>query len=483
MTDENLAARLLSQCRDSLALAGLKGDSKILVALSGGLDSTVLLDLLVRASELGGPTPDIIHVDHGLRRESAQEARFCVELAHSQGLAIDVARLHIEDGARGQKTYRDRRLAAIARHAIGRGIEVIALGHHGDDRLETFFLNLMRGAGLRGLTSMSDLAPFPLPGSDLKILRPLLASRRAELEDYARFRDLSWVEDPSNATDKYTRNRVRHHVIPALEEVGGSFGPLFSTLSNLEAESQAARFHAEDLFARAKLRSWGIHRRSFRRSLLARAPQATVAHLFLQLHPSLDSESLLRIYRAICAPPSSSPLHLTLSGCLITVVRDRVVYEPAHKRGARDVLERQAEPLCLCPFEEGSAPFFGCRINWSIVDDETDARLSTDPWTAHFNAESLTLPLQITGVPRGGRIQRRRSDGEIYHQKLSKILSELRVDADLRWRWPCLLDAEGEVLWAAGLTRGSAAFVDSATATTWEIRIEADDELTEILHF
>ena len=476
MTTTDQILTFLSQ---ALYEANIRADEPILVAYSGGLDSSVLVDLLTtHHHHRGGPAIELIHVDHGLRPDSSKDAQFCQRQAKTGGLPIEVVELNLgRDERRGQTAARTARLAAIADYALARGITYVAFAHHGDDRLETFLLNLKRGTGLDGLTSMKVCSDFPTLGTELVAIRPLLGVSRAALEDYARRHGVEFVEDPTNLTDAYERNRIRHHILPHLAGDSGDRRAISRALQNLEAERQAAEFYARQLTAHAEINAPGLRRRAFERQPLADAPQATVARLFHHLQPALDAPSLHRIYDAICAPPTGAPHHLTLSGCVITIAADRVVYEPSQTRGAKDVLQREVQPIQLIPFDRGQAPFFDGVVCWRLVENyEYDPDSPRSRWAARFDVDKLARPLTLSGPPEGAQLRRLDNKGEVYHQKLSKIFSAHSVDADLRWRWPCLLDANGELIWAAGLLRGAYGLPTEQSRRVWEIEVTELDE-------
>lgn len=181
------------------------------VALSGGLDSTVLLHLLVRLSSREAVPPiTAIYVHHGLQAVAdawpAHCQRFCDEL----GVPLQVARVRVDDGASLERAARDARYGVFTA-ALGEG-ECLLTGQHRDDQAETVLFRLFRGAGVRGLSGMAASRPL---GAGM-LLRPLLGITRAELERYARNEGLSWVEDPSNACDDHDRNYLRNQVLPGI---------------------------------------------------------------------------------------------------------------------------------------------------------------------------------------------------------------------------------------------------------------------------
>lgn len=471
---------LLSRLARWLQANGLDHNHRLLVAWSGGLDSSVLVDLLDRHRRMGGPQLELIHIDHGLRPTSKNDAAFCTDEARRRGLALTVRRLRFEDPSTGQQAARQRRLATIADHALARHIEVVAFGHHGDDRIETLLLNLRRGTGLDGVANMPRWGSFAFSGAPLHAIRPLATTPRCELERYAGRHDVEYVIDPTNKSDRYTRNSIRHHVVPQLADSAQARRAIIDSIDHLSAERRAADHHAERLRRRAQLPFPGLRSHAFQRTILADAPQATVARLFQALEPSLDAPSLRSLCTAIGEAHHSAPLHLTLSRCVVTIVRDRVVLHHSEERGGRDVLQNRAHPIRIAPFESGHAPFFGCQVHWGQIASADDAHPGEDRWTAHFDVDGLARPLRIEGFFDGLRLSRQDDKRGCYHQKLTTLFSQHRIDADIRWRWPCLIDANNELVWTPGMPRGAAAISDSAEDQRWWIQVQPFDDSIKI---
>lgn len=169
---------------------------KIVVAVSGGIDSVVLLDMLV---EQGEHELVVAHFDHGMRQDSAADARFVEALARRYGLIYEGRREELVGAS--EELARDRRyefLFAVSRKYRSE----LATAHHMGDVVETVALNIARGTQWRGLAGMSDL----------RIWRPLTGRTKSELKQYAQERRLEWVEDETNATDAYSRNRIRRQL-------------------------------------------------------------------------------------------------------------------------------------------------------------------------------------------------------------------------------------------------------------------------------
>ena len=167
---------------------------KYVVAVSGGVDSVVMLDMLVRAGE---KELIVAHFDHGIRSDSSADARFVAALADVYGLQFELGEGKLGDGASEEQARNARYgfLRDIAGSSGGR----IATAHHQGDVIETIAINMTRGTGWRGLAVLNDSS----------IYRPMLGYKKHELYEYAVTHQLEWVEDETNAADTYLRNRIR----------------------------------------------------------------------------------------------------------------------------------------------------------------------------------------------------------------------------------------------------------------------------------
>jgi tRNA(Ile)-lysidine synthase len=213
--------------------------ARLTLALSGGIDSIALLDVLA-APAPAPPHPftlDCLHVDHGISANAPAWARFSRAAAKRYGLRCAVKKAdlapHRALGLEGA--------ARAARYALFAALptDFVVLAQHEDDQAETVLLQLVRGAGAAGLAGMPALraqragAKGPAP----RLLRPLLGVARAEIEAYARARGLAWVDDESNADTRRARNLVRHRVLPLLREINPRAGPNLARSAVLLAEA------------------------------------------------------------------------------------------------------------------------------------------------------------------------------------------------------------------------------------------------------
>lgn len=182
-----------------------------LLALSGGLDSCVLLDLLCRLRQQHDLPPlRAIHVHHGLQAAADDWVQHCQQLCDAQTVPLIVERVRLDSGASLERAAREARYRAFTAHLPSGAVLLTA--QHQNDQAETLLLRLLRGAGVQGLAAM----PASRPLGQGQLLRPLLDCSRAMLEAHAHRHALHWVEDPSNADTRLNRNFLRHQVLPGL---------------------------------------------------------------------------------------------------------------------------------------------------------------------------------------------------------------------------------------------------------------------------
>jgi tRNA(Ile)-lysidine synthase len=226
---------LIAAVRSTMAGEGVRAGECLVVGLSGGADSVALLDALAALAPDRRPRLVAAHLDHGLRPGSDEDGRFCQRLCAGLGIPLQLGRADVAERARREAAgleaaARHERYAFLRRVAGETGAELIAVAHTRDDQAETLLLHLLRGAGSRGLGGMR-----PRSGD---LLRPLLEVSRAQVLEHLRGRGLTWREDPSNADPAFTRNRVRHELLPWLES---RFNPRLR-----EALAGTARLLADD---------------------------------------------------------------------------------------------------------------------------------------------------------------------------------------------------------------------------------------------
>ncbi len=288
---------LVSAVRKSLDFVGLlRPGVSVVAALSGGPDSVALLDSLLRAARKPGMTVVAAHLDHALRKDSRADAQFCEELCDRlkvrlrSGRSRPTASAMREGGL--EEAARLTRYSFLRRVAREEHASAIVLGHTLDDQAETVLMRLVRGSGALGLSAMK---PW-----DGELLRPLLDSRREAVMAHLSAYRLPYRSDPTNTDTAFMRNRVRHELIPLLEQ---KFNPniaeaLGRTARTLAEEHSALREVAAQLLDRAAASS--VEGAAFELSVLKSAPEGlgkTALREALRRFGGLRSVSFIHIER------------------------------------------------------------------------------------------------------------------------------------------------------------------------------------------
>ena len=191
-----------------------EGD-RVVLGVSGGADSICLLFVLMKLRKLLGIELCVVHVNHGVREDAGEDAAYVEGLCAQYDIPfmlkeIRLAELAKELGATQEEAGRIARYQAFAEACKKYGCNKVAVAHNSNDRAETMLFNLFRGTGLKGMAGI-------LPVRD-NVVRPLLCLERREIEEYLDAGGILYKQDSTNDTDDYTRNRIRHHILPFAEE-------------------------------------------------------------------------------------------------------------------------------------------------------------------------------------------------------------------------------------------------------------------------
>lgn len=439
--------------------------SRVLVALSGGPDSTALLHLLDALHEDRGWSLTAAHFDHGLREGSAAEAREVAARAEALGVPCRVGRPE-EPLPPKQEALRRARYAFLRSVAGEEGADRVATGHQADDQAETVLFRILRGTGIRGLAGIPERrGPF---------VRPLLPFRREEILAWLRERRIPWLDDPANRDPRWARARIRTRVVPALEEAWD--GPVRERLLDL---ARVARRADRTLEARAltlldealegKGGDWGREAFRLRRDPLAAAERETRARcvriLASRLGVRLARGGTREAVEFISEGRSGG--HVDLGGGLeLAREFDRLWLGRPDDPNPDTFLEVEDEPSGEGTVFVGgrrlevawrSAAGPGCRADGG-GDADADAEAAgsdrAGPETAVGDHEvvlarsRLQFPLRIRGWRHGDSL--RRAAGS---RKLKRLFNDFRIPKSRRRRLPVVADAGGRVLWAAGIGR------------------------------
>ena len=299
-------------------VAHVASDARVAVAVSGGIDSMVLLDAMVRVAADRSLQLSAVHVHHGLSPNADMWARFCAEQCASRAVALTVHRLRL-----GRKSGQS--LEAVARagryeHFMSCDVNVIALAHHADDQAETVLLQLLRGSGPRGLSAM----PAFRRGTP-SLLRPLLSLPRETLAAYAKARRLDWIEDESNSDTKHRRNLLRREIAPRLAEGFKGFPATLVRAASHQAEASALLDELAALDAEGAIDHVGLDRAQL--AGLSNARAANLLRWFLRregLRPPSDAR-LADVLRQLRSASADARTRIAHDDAEIGCYRGRVV--------------------------------------------------------------------------------------------------------------------------------------------------------------
>ncbi len=443
----------------------------IIVGVSGGVDSMVLLHAMMAK----GYSLIVAHFNHNLRENSDQEAEFLTEFCLKTGLPFrlgsgDVRRYAEENSLSIEEAGRILRYQFLFDVAKVEMAGAVAVAHHADDQIETILMNLLRGAGAKGLAGMKAVS-VPNPWSDrIPIIRPLLGIDKAQLIHYQKENQLPVMEDPSNMDLKFFRNRIRHSLIPQLETLTpGIRQRLLQTTQILGAEDQALE-HYTELAWKTCLNSKGASYVQLNRDEFLEYPVAIQRRLVRKalktLRPDFQELSFLHVKTALefVRNPSrkstnwvakvnlsQSPRRVVLSTWETDLVKDQ--FPQILGRSSIDLAEEQEIPLGngwyleISPADYNPSQF-----------DERD-----------IPGEDFMVWMDRAAVAPGA-VLRVREEGDLIRplgmggksMKVADLMINEKIPAPYRSDWPIIAGREA-ILWVPGGRLSRAAKITEET--------------------
>lgn len=413
--------------------------SHVLVAVSGGADSVALLFLLYRTAVALDLQLSAAHLDHGLRDTSSEDALFVEKICVDLGIPLEMKRLDVAEIARRcsgnlEETARDVRRDFLLTTARSRRCSLVALGHHADDQAETFLMRLLRGSGMEGLAGMRVC--------DGSFVRPLLSFRHADLVDYLAGQGLLWREDQSNLDQKFTRNRVRHQLMPILESfnpnVGGQLAGLCGRLRQ-DAEFWSGLVKEELMYCGGWQANTFVLELPRLRSLAPALSGRVLRAALHQVRGDLRGLNATHVGDILLLINSNAPQgELSLPGAWVARRYEKLLFaqNPPQPAAAVDLLLNGPGTYALpC----------GRTLHLSL---EKTCSIGETASVAVFAAE-LCFPLRLRGWRAGDRF---RPSGMCGSKKLQDFFVDLKLTKEERQQTLLLLKDE-EVLWVVGLRR------------------------------
>ena len=414
--------------------------NKIIAAVSGGADSVVLLDLLAKEQEAFGMTVVVAHFNHQLRgAESEGDEQLVAQRARHYGFEFYVERANTAEYSRYtrlgiQEAARKLRYEFFDKLLISSGFDKIATAHNADDNAETILLNLFRGAGVQGLSGI------PLYRDDRKIIRPLLFAQRDEIEEYANVEGLEFRTDSSNLKDHYTRNFLRHNILPPIKkEVNPNLVPTLNRSAELFRELEAFLTYTA--------------RQSF--DLLVAKKTDDELHIVisrLRGNPLLVQQYIIMLaaehiaHRRLDYDQVNAILDLTegLTGSWVAISKEYVVF-----RDRENLVMRKTEPVNEFKITVQANHRYD-------FDRFKFASEVVDPKAVQFTPHGAEF-IDADAVASGELVLRSWSDGDSFiplGMKTRKKISDFFVDAKIpiyeKHQIPILETKDGQVVWVCG---------------------------------
>ena len=446
--------------------------TSVLAALSGGADSTALLllfDALRSKAPEGEVRVEAFHLHHGIRGEEAdRDLAFCRDLCARRGVPLHEERADVPAEAKKRRIGLEEcgrilRYEALERIADERGLRWIATAHNTGDQAETVLFRAARGSGLRGLGG--------IPERRGRIIRPLLCFTKKELEEFCRQNGESFVVDSTNGEDLYTRNALRHKVMPELEKLCPG------------AEKNISRM-AESL-------------REDEEFLCSLVPQGNISAKELQaLPPPLKKRWLAENYRAFCAKTGDAGelerthvealcamvdagqtgAEISLPGCVKAVLgRDRLRFMKDRRGGA------EQNAYAVVPTSE-KTDFYGGIWAVYLTDGETYRKIPQKNEKGHISFRKISLD---SAIIEGGLLMRPRQRGDRIAfggmtREVSKLAAAATGDPRKRRNYPVLCDDQG-VLWVPGYPpRGTGKEKNAEAQASEKIYIVLEERTDEL---
>jgi tRNA(Ile)-lysidine synthase len=422
----------------------------IAVGVSGGPDSLALLDYLWKRREEWSLEIVAVHVDHMFRGdESYQDALFVKEFCEQRGISFEMKRVDVpayirESGLSSQQAARECRYQFFEEVMGKHQLQYLALGHHGDDQVETVLMRLTRGSSGKARAGI----PFSRKFGSWLVFRPFLCLTKEELEEYCTVHALEPRIDPSNAKEYYSRNRFRKSVLPFLKEENPAVHEHFQRYSEeLQMdEDYLIELTREKLNKVMKKEDSGvtINISSFQQMpmpLQRRGIKLILNYLYKDRPASLSAIHIEKIFSIIRNPHPSGTLDFP-SGLRIIRSYGNCHFQlnPPHRQNY--CFEVSGTDKVILPN--------GDMVQAQLLNEVSDVEPSRNRFLVDL--EQSGIPLTIRNRQNGDRMTLKGMTGS---KKVKDIFIDMKIPLAQRDDWPIVTDSEGRILWLPGLKKSS----------------------------
>ena len=452
----------------------------VLAGVSGGPDSLCMLDILNRLEF----KIIVAHFDHCLRPDSAQDAEKVQQTAGELHLPFilgkeDVktlahhSRLSLEEAAR---KARYRFLFKQARQA---GVQAVAVAHTADDQVETVLMHLLRGSGLNGLKGMHYRGIVPEWDGQIPLVRPLLGIWRHEIMEYLQERGLQPQLDPTNQETVFLRNRLRHELIPTLEQYNPKVRQVIWRMARtLAADHEILEEYFQPVWAKCLVEQGPgfvcLSRPALENLLLAQK-RSVLRSAICMLRPAMrdiDFSSIQRAVEFINHPTATHQIDL-VSNLRLFTEEDKLYLAEWNAPVSNRTWPQLGTGSGLAITIPGTVELLNEFYLQTLLEDLTPTAkfspLSDEPFQACLDADSLTLPLTVRTRLPGDRFQPLGMNG--HSLKLSDFLINHRLPSRARRGWPLVCDRD-EIAWVPGFQQAHFCRITESTRRVLHVKIE-----------
>lgn len=432
----------------------LKADSSVVVACSGGPDSMCLLELVLEEKENKNLQVICAHVNHKMRIESEDEAKFVKKYCEDHGAIYEYMEITDYDDDNFHNQARIKRYEFFKSLLDKYKGSYLMTAHHGDDLIETILMRIVRGSNLKGYIGFKKESDF----HDYKILRPLINVTKEEIEEFNKENNIQYVIDKSNEKDKYTRNRYRHTVLPFLknedqavhkkflkfsQELAKFDEFLVNYMSNILTDIikddtlNVSLFHSQDEFIQRKIIETMIDK--IQEDDLFTIEDKHI-DLIIDLLNSDKPNSYIELPNGFIAEKSYNEFKITKSN--------------------------KTTDYCI-ELEDQVKLTNGYKLY--ITENSTD----TSNYTIRLNSQELDLPLYVRNRKDGDKISIKNLNGT---KKVKDIFIDSKVSLSKRSAWPVVVDSKETVVWLPGLKKSK---FDKEMNDNYDIIIKYEEENNE----
>ena len=483
---KTIAERVFEYCNRHHMLQ--RGDSVVL-GVSGGADSVCLLFVLLELKRELDLSLHVVHVNHGIRPEAAEDAAYVKELCDTYGLPFylyerDIPAIAKKIGCSEEEAGRQVRYEAFGEVMREQECTKVAVAHNSNDRAETMLFHLFRGTGLTGLGSIRPVREY--------IIRPILCLSRAEIEAYLEEKRVAYRHDSTNDSDEYTRNKIRHNILPYAEQeivqgcitnMNRTADILAETENYIEEQVQKAKEHCIVMEKQTDL-------------------QYTICiQNFLKEHQMIQKRLLLQLLKTL------SPMHRDIAAIHVEDVLslfhrsgNRSLHLPygivCYRQYEQVILERPREAIGSRQFEPVMADIstlseeelciplgYGRHMYLKVIRSGKDGRFSQDipqnQYTKWFYCDKIKECLVVRNRCKGDYLCIKGQEN-LQHKKLKDYMVAEKIPRAQREEIPLL--AEGDhVLWLVGYRISEYYKISAATERILQVRFTQTNRITDAL--